>query len=843
MPAINDHSRAIIGMHQHRCAGRDRPSALARNAQRYGTPCPGLDVRGVRNQFVLALLASTLLARPAVATASAADRPAQRSVGGLLPAAEAMDTIRMADLTVQNVDPAAAGLLGADPLQQVISTAADTAASACVFSPPRCGAAMVAGLAGAAVGAAAMSAAGPKAEAAPAACASPAITDAPPTVARIPYHLVKDALQPAARFSAELLDPGQSPCDSLGLHVNHRWETAHELEPGRSRLGTFEQLRDRSLLSRYQLVEQIAAQTAPTDGERLIGDLWVTGMDEQRIEAAGRLPLQGELDGIRALRDSSDLFAWLTDASTRARNPLFAFSVQPDMDNPAEHLAYLAQAGLGLPDSGWYTDPVQEDTVAAYRTHVGRMLALLDVPPEQIDQRAAAVLALEQQLAAVSEPFTVLAVDDSPYHNPVDLQGALAETPHMDWQRFFEAHGQPVPARFSLGMPAFFRRVDALLQTLPLQVWQDYLQFHVLERAAPALSSTYADAHAAFHDGVLKGRRAQVPRWARVLDMIERSAGEALGPAFVEQASSPAATAKMDALVANLRQALDHCLATSTMMDRETRDHARLKASRMRIDIGQPTAWLPWDGVASSRADFVANLAAADAHVHRHNIGLLDRPVDTGRWKMSPQTVDAYHDMAMNRIVIPAALLQPPFFDEDADDALNYGGIAAIIGHEMAHGFDASGGLVDADGQNRNWFSGDDWKRMDARDARLVEQFGQYRINGLAIDGEITRDENLADLGGLEIALDALRRASADTPDPMIEGMTREQRFFTNYAFSWRSIVTPQRLVLELATNNHVPGRIRADGVPSNLPAFARAFNCSEGQPMARTAADRIRFL
>lgn len=844
MPAVKETFNATLGMHQHRFRGQEAPSALARNIERFGAPRRTLNLRSASNQWVVLLTASAVLRPVPLAPPRQLPGPPPLPTLGspprsILPGAQAVESIPLSE------QPAGAPLLQQPVLVQVTNALADTAAATCTLSPRRCGAALLISASSMALGAIGGWVAGTSSTAGAAPDPCPPRDPSPPPhpePARTTYHLVDDALPPAARFDAGQRDSAVSPCDSLGAHVNGRWEDAMALAPSRSRLGTFEHLRDRSLLVRLQLIEQIAAQPRPTAGERLVADLWVGGMDKARIEAAGRSPVQPALDAIDALTDNAALFGWLTDATLRARNPLFEFAVMPDLADHSRHTAYLAQRGLGLPDSAWYTDPAHARTVEAYRTYIARMLTLADLPNDQADARAAAVVALEGELAAASVPFHELANDDSVYHNLVDAAQAASVTPHMPWTAFFAAHGQHTPARFSLGMPDFFRRVDALLQTAPLQTWKDYLRFHALDQAAPALSSAYAEAHADFHDRVLKGRTGEVPRWARVLDMIEHSAGDALGPGYVELAYPPETAAAVGSLIQTLRSALDHQLANSAFMEDAARAQARLKASRMRIEVGQPSAWHAWEGVNSTRGDFAASLEAADAHVHRRNVQQLQTPVQTGTWRMTPQTVDAYHDMLRNHIVLPAALLQPPLFDPDADPALNYAGLGVILGHEMAHAFDAMGNRIDADGAQRDWLSPDDRARFDALATRLIEQFNAYTIEGHPIDGSLTLDENLSDLGGLGIALEAMRQATAGTPDPMIDGMTREQRFFANFAFTWRSVTTPERLVLELATNTHVPGRVRADGAPSNLPEFAQAFNCSEGQPMARGPSDRVAF-
>jgi len=851
MPCEPNTFRANQGNFQRSTHGLAVRSHDSRLLQRYGASARPLNLSGVCNGLVGGLLLSTVL--PALAQPPVASTASGRvAPGGLLPGARAMD-IEMG--AYRSDAPAAA----ADPLLSVpvANLATDAAASICALSPRRCGIALAAGatavtLAGAAgfavnlllnddTGAAITDPATVSDNEAPA--TRPEQGERPTTPRySLDAHALDSRLSPSA-FNASELDPTRSPCRSLGAHVNARWQETTVLDERRTRLGVFDQLRDRSLWVRKQLAEQIVALPDPDAAEKIIGDLWATGMDQHAIEAEGIAPLRPELDAIAGLPDRQALLDHLFSRAAVGRNPVFEFTAMPDLDDPSVHIAYLGQAGLGLPDSAWYRDPARNETVEAYRAYIQRTLELTGMPADTAATSALAVLSLERELAAASEPFAVLATEVAQYHNPVDVEKARAETPGIDWQAFFQAQGLDVPERFSLGMPGFFRRLDQLLANAPLQAWKDYLRFHALDRAAPCLGTRFAANHAEFHDVVLKGRRAEVPRWARVLDIIERSAGEAFSPMYAQVAFPARAARRMEEMRVVLSDALQQRLRRNPWMEATTREQAVRKAATLKVEFGHPRHWPEWEGIATDRRSFLRNVQVADAHAHRRNIALVGQPVEGRGWKMTAQTADAYQDLSQNRIVLPAALLQPPLFDPDADDALNFGGIGIVIGHEMAHGFDSLGSMFDAGGRMRDWWSPQDRQRFNALAARLAGQFSQYEVAGAKVDGELTLDENLADLGGMAIALDALRRATEGIPDPMVDGMSREQRFFANFAFSWREIATPERAALDLATDTHVPGSVRADGAPSNMPAFARAFNCSPGDPMARRPGEQVYFL
>ena len=850
MPINATQARQQQGAFQRKHRGLAAPSHIATCQQRYGRQPPGLNLQGASNQLALMLLLSTALPalahRPAPATQAA--HPPPRPASGWPPAAQAMDTgIELHDMRAAAA-PAAAHdpLLGSAPTA-VVNLATDAALATCLRHPRQCAPAVVtAAVTAAGVTAfwAAAATAGYLLHRDPVTADDAAEAPAPVTYPPLPrYRLDPQRLLPPMRFNVSDLEPGISPCVSLGAHVNRRWEETTTLQPSRTQLGTLDHLRTNALLVCQQLAEQMAIERTPDKPAKVIGDLWATGMDEVGIEVADRRPLQPALDAIEAVGDTDALIEYLFDASRRDANPLFTFTVRPDFEDPATNIGYFAQSGLGLPSSEWYDDPQKGRLIDAYRAHVVETLVLSGMPRSDADRLAPEILLIERELAAASVPFSKLATDISVFHNIVTPEQARQQTPNLDWRRFFHAQGLQPPATFSLGMPTFFQKLDTLLKDMPLETWRAYLRFHATDDAAPCLSTAFVDTHDAFHGGVIKGRRSRVPRFARILGMIQQAAGDAMGPAYA-QVAFPADTARsLQTITQQLTSALKNRIAQCDWMDAETRERAMQKANTQRIEVGHPSQWPVWSDVGTGRNSFLENMQAVRAHAQRRNGAQLGQPADHHHWKLTPQTVNAYQDVSLNLIAIPAALLQPPFHDANADAALNYGGIGAIIGHEIAHGFDTVGTSFDERGHEGDWLTPYSRQQFDARADRLARQFSGYEGDGEAVDGELTLDENLADLGGLSIALQAMRQATAGTPDPMIDGKTREQRFFIAYAMARRAISTPQRAELDRAIDNHPPEPVRADGAPSNMREFSTAFNCTAGMAMARPADQQIRFL
>jgi putative endopeptidase len=390
-------------------------------------------------------------------------------------------------------------------------------------------------------------------------------------------------------------------------------------------------------------------------------------------------------------------------------------------------------------------------------------------------------------------------------------------------------------------MPDFHREVDAMIAEHPLDAWKSYLRFRALDAASPYLAEPFAREHYAFYGRTMIGQREIKARWKRVLEAIEQRAGEAMGQLYVRVAFPPESKARMEALVGDLSTALKARIEKLDWMSAETKQKALAKWATFTPKIGYPEKWRDFTGLETSRDSYLGNVLAANAFLYRRELAKIGKPVDRTEWDMTPQTVNAYYNPLANEIVFPAAILQPPFFDPAADEAMNYGAIGAVIGHEMTHGYDDQGSRFGASGNFENWWSEADAAGFAARTEKLVRQFDAYEaLPGLKVNGKLTLGENIADLGGLATAYDAMVLATAGKPDPKPGGLTRDQRFFLSYATAWRSQMTADALKVMVAANPHSPPQFRAIGAPSNLPAFSAAFSCKPGVPMARSGEERV---
>ena len=679
-----------------------------------------------------------------------------------------------------------------------------------------------------------------------AACSSPApdtSTSAPAAVSAI--RLDEGTLPPVARFSAGDLDPAVQACSHLADHVNARWLAANPVPADRTTWGSFEMLAERSLATQRQLVEGAAALPDAQGIEKLIGDLWATGMDEAAINAAGIAPIQPEIERIAALADPAGIADYLRESFARGEGFLFSFGPEADFKDATQVIAYAGQGGLGLPDRDYYLSDREDHQKAraGYQQHIAAVFTLAGASPEQAAAQATTVMAFETRLAKVSMSTEELSRDVSKYYNPVSLAEADALTPAFPWTRFFESQGLALPTLFSLAQPDFHKEVNAMLAEVPAADWQAYLLFHTVDNAAPFLSDAFAEENFQFYGKTLRGQQEMQPRWKRVLNAINGSAGEALGELYVQHAFPAEAKQKMQHLVDNLGVVLKGRLEKLDWMGEETRAKALEKLAGFRAKIGYPDVWRDWSGLITSRDSFVANLIAANGYNYQFALKKIGKPVDPNEWQMPPQQVNAYYHPLKNEIVFPAAILQPPFFDPKADAALNYGGIGAVIGHEMIHGYDDQGSRFDAKGNFTNWWTDKDRQGFEERTGKLVTQFDGYvAIEDLHVNGTLTLGENIADLGGLAVAYSALQAALAEpgASREAIDGHSPEQRFFYNWATVWRRNYKPEELKLRLTTDSHAPATFRAIGAPSNMPEFAAAFGCKDGDPMVRPAAERV---
>ncbi|HEY0309833.1 MAG TPA: M13-type metalloendopeptidase [Luteimonas sp.] len=653
-------------------------------------------------------------------------------------------------------------------------------------------------------------------------------------------------LPPTAAFALDDLDTTKDACEDLDAFVNGKWLAAHPVPADRTTWGSFEMLDERSEVASRNIAEAAAANDSATGLEKLVGDFYATGMDEAAVNAAGLKPIQPILDRIDAIKTPADIAQYLRDEFAAGRGEVFSFGGEADFKNSSQVIGYAFQGGLALPEKAYYLEDGKDGAYKKIRdqyvAHVSKQLQNAGVDKAAADKQAQAVLDFETRLAKASLSRIDLRDPNNQYHF-VSVADADKTAKNFPWSEFMQSQGLDVEG-FSLSQPKFFAEFDRMIADVPVEDWQAYLRIHAIDGMAPYLADTFADERFDFFNKTLRGQKEQKDRWKRVMDAVEGSVGEALGQLYVKQYFPAESKAAMEKLVDNLRASLKARLEQLDWMSDDTKQKAIAKWNSFMPKIGYPDKWRGWDGLESSRGGYAENVLAAAKFNRDWQFGKIGKPVDRTEWGMTPQTVNAYYNPLQNEIVFPAAILQPPFFDPKADPALNYGGIGAVIGHEMLHGYDDQGSQFDAEGNFANWWQDADRKGFEARTAKLVKQFDDYEsIDGLHVKGELTLGENIADLGGLTVAYDAYRKALADAgtdPAAQIDGYTPDQRFFINWATVWRRNYTPDELKVRLNTDPHAPAKFRAIGAPSNMPTFAAAFQCKPGQPMVRADDARV---
>ncbi|WP_329768015.1 M13 family metallopeptidase [Stenotrophomonas muris] len=648
---------------------------------------------------------------------------------------------------------------------------------------------------------------------------------------------------PLISLNSADLDPAIPACTDLNGFVNSKWLKANPVPGDQTTWGSFEILRERSLEVQHALVQQAAASQAKAGSvEAKIGDIWKTGNDEAKIEAAGLAPLQPQLDKITALNDTAAITRYLRDSQAEGKGVLFSLFANADYKDSANVIAYVGQGGLGLPEKGYYFDDAQAKIRGAYVAYIAQVLTLSGVDAAQAAEQAKAVMAFETRLAKASMSRIEMR-DPAKRYNPLSAAEADKLTPNFSWTALFETLKVPAAQKFSLAQPGFFAEMDKMLADVPASTWQAYLRFHTIDDASPYLSSQFEKANFDFYGTTLRGQKEMQPRWKRVLESVNGGMGEALGQLYVDAVFPAESKVAMQHLVENLSQALKARLEQLPWMGEETRKKALEKWASFTPKIGYPDKWRDWAGLQTNGDSYLGNMQAARAFNYRYMLDKIGKPVDKTEWGMTPQTVNAYYNATKNEIVFPAAILQAPFFDAKADPALNYGGIGAVIGHEMMHGYDDSGSQFAANGNFDNWWTDADRKAFTERTDQLVAQFDGYEsVPGVFVKGKLTLGENIGDLGGLTVAYDALQMALKEDPKANVEvdGHSQDQRFFMNWATVWRRNFTDGELRVRLNTDPHAPANFRANGAPSNMPSYAAAFQCKAGDAMVRADDKRV---
>lgn len=644
------------------------------------------------------------------------------------------------------------------------------------------------------------------------------------------------------RFDVAEFDTTKSICQDLDAYVNGKWLAQNPVPADKTTWGTFELLDERSLAVQKQIVEAAAkTNSAPGTVRQQIGDLFAAGMDEAKLEADGINAVKPLLDELTGLKDAPSIADYLRRQFSAGRQFVFSFGPLEDFKDAKSVIGYAQQDGLSLPEKAYYSEAQYQDKRDAFLAHIERMLVLGGVEANAAKARAKAVLAFETRLAAASlSPIEMR--DPANLYNFVTLEQADKASRNFSWSKFMAAEKLAGVKGFSLSQPKFFAEFDKMLEDVPAADWQAYLQYHILEDAAPYVNDALAMERFAFYGKAMRGQEEQEPRWKRVLNAINATMGEALGRIYVEQVFPEESKTQMLTLVNNLREALKARIENLDWMSKETKAKAIEKWNTFDPKIGYPDKWRDYSGLKVRREDgYFRNVLAARAFENAFQMSKIGKPADPKEWGMAPQEVNAYYNPLKNEIVFPAAILQPPYFDPQADPALNYGGIGAVIGHEMLHGYDDEGSQFDAAGNNRNWWTEEDMKNFKARTAKLIAQFDEYvAIDDLHVKGELTLGENIADLGGINVALDALNRALMTARIAPIDGFTQQQRFFLSWAVGWRRHYRAEEMRVRLNTDPHAPPRFRANGAPSNLEAFARAFDCKPTDAMVRPSDKRV---
>jgi predicted metalloendopeptidase len=574
-------------------------------------------------------------------------------------------------------------------------------------------------------------------------------------------------------------------------------------------------------------------------------DYYAIDMDEKTIETLKTKPLADELKRIEAMKDRQDVLREIAHLHTIGVEAFFNFGSGQDDKDSTREIAQAVQGGLGLPDRDYYTktDDASKKLRDQYADHVAKMLKLLGEPADKAANEAKSILALETKLAEASRTPVELR-DPQKNYNKMTQSDLQALTPNWNWADYFKEIKLTEPGDINVHQPDFFKAADALFTSASLDDWKTYLRWHLINDTAGDLSKDFVDENFNFNDATLSGTKQIKPRWKRVVLSTDGALGEALGKLYVADYFPPEAKARALELINNLKATLADRIKTLEWMDEATKQEALKKLAAFTVKIGYPDKWRDYSLLRIDRGPFVLNSIRASNFEVNRDLKKIGEPVDRAEWGVTPPTVNAYYSPQMNEIIFPAGILQPPFFYAKADDAINYGGIGAVIGHEMTHGFDDQGRQYDPVGNLRDWWTPESAAKFKERSQAIITQYNEYEpLPGLHVNGELTQGENVADLGGVKLAYAALQKALEKNPqarDQKIDGFTPEQRFFLSFATIWKSKQRDEDLKLRLNTDPHSPARYRVDGPLSNLPEFQKAFDIPDGSPMVRAADKRV---
>lgn len=636
-------------------------------------------------------------------------------------------------------------------------------------------------------------------------------------------------------------DRSADPGTDFYRYANGGWLDANPVPPAYGRWAAFNEVIDRNEIILHEVLESAAtARIPPSPVERMVGDFYVAGMDVEGIEAASLKPIEVWLKRIDAINSLTDLHSLITDMAAAGLGGLFHMGVQADYAHPESYLLYLSEGGLGLPERDYYfkEDDTSIDIREGYVRYVQTMLSHLD-PTCQHDDEAASVMQFETSLAEVSLTATE-ARDVEKILNTYSLEKLSEATPDFDVAAVAAAHTGDEKMSVSVDNLSFFDTMASLVAVTPLDTLRAYVRIRLVASITAYLPKRFDETSFEFYGKTLGGQKEQKERWKRVLGTATVSIRDQISRLYVGVAFSPTAKTRCDLMVARLMQAMETSITTRTWMSDETRSEALVKLNGLTPKIGFPDEWRDYTGLDITRDSYLGNVLAARRFEIVRKLAKLGTPV-ASEWSMGAHEVNAYYHPLQNEIVFPAGILQPPFFNPELDDAVNYGAIGAVIGHEITHGFDDQGSKFDATGELRNWWTDDDRERFNDRAELLAKQYGAYPVyDDLNVNGQLTLGENIADLGGVSVAFVALETALADGDRSEIDGFTPYQRFFLAFATVWRNTVTDEFTRLRLSVDPHSPGNYRCNGTLANVPPFAAAFGLAPDAPLVNTGDARV---
>jgi len=633
------------------------------------------------------------------------------------------------------------------------------------------------------------------------------------------------------------MDTTVTPGANFFMYANGGWIKRNPVPEEYSRYGAFEVLMEKNYSDLKSIMEDASKddKAEKNSNKRKIGDFYSSGMDSVKIDREGAKPLADEFKLIDAIKTKNDLLNEIAHLHTIGNNPFFTIYAAQDEKNSEMVIVHLRQGGIGLPDRDYYLskDARSKDIRDNYKIHVAKMLELLGDEKKEAEAKAEDILKIETKLAEASWKRVDLR-DPVKGYNKFNIDDLQKKSPFISWKDYFSGIGFPNITEVNVGQPSFFEKLSDLMKEVSIDSWKTYLRWHLLSANASYLSSDFEKEHFNFYSKVLSGKTKMQPRWKRVLNIVDGGMGEAVGQVYVDKFFPPEAKKSMIELVNNLRESLKERIQNLTWMSKDTKAQALAKLDVMNVKIGYPDKWKDYSKLEISRDSYVKNVMNSDKFDFDYMMNKVGKPVDKQEWHMTPQTINAYYNPNMNEIVFPAAILQPPFFNKDADAAINYGAIGAIIGHEMTHGFDDEGRQFDKNGNLKDWWTKEDADNFIKQTNVLVDQYNSFKIlDSLHVDGKLTLGENIADFGGITVSLNALKKVWKTTGDTAsIDGFTPLQRFFLSFGQVWRMTIRDKQQMRLLKEDVHSPGVARTNAVVRNVPEFYEAFKINSTDPL-----------